>query len=186
MKELADDELFRALREGDKEALSILFLRHYDVLIHYGLRINAQRSLVEDCIQDLFAYLFGASSRLGDVKAVKIYLYKSLRRRLLTKIGEERKSKVNSAALLRTQIWFTIDDLPKAFQEDVPEHHMLLKALNVLPWRQREAIYLRYYNRLSTREISDIMGVANQTVLNTLYQALRNLRKSDHLQNLMG
>ena len=182
MKNWPDIELFSALREGDREALSTLFLRYYDQLVHYGVRINGQQSLVEDCIQELFTYLYEASDRLGQVKEVKIYLYKSLRRRLLAKVDKERKSKRIESSQYRTQITFKKED----FMQDETDDRFLLQALNALPWRQREAVYLRYYNRLSTKEIAGIMTVADQTVLNTLYQALKNLRKSGFSHDLIG
>lgn len=62
----------------------------------------------------------------------------------------------------------------------------LTQALNALSWRQKEAVYLRYYNGLRTKEIAEIMGVANQTILNTLYQALKKIRKNKALKKMFG
>ena len=186
MKEWLDKDIFDALRKGDREALSILFLRYYNALLHYGLRINGHRSLVEDSIQELFAYLFEASERLGNVQVVKVYLYKSFRRRLLKKIGDEKRLKTHEESQWhRSQITFTEEDFVVSYPPDILGGSSLSKALNALPWRQREAVYLRYYNRLSTREIADVMSAANQTVLNTLHQALKNLRKTTHPDNLI-
>jgi RNA polymerase sigma factor (sigma-70 family) len=69
--------------------------------------------------------------------------------------------------------------------EEDQQRQSLAKALNSLPWQQREAIYLRYYNNLSTREIAEIMGIANQTVLNTLYLALKKIKNSFTLPELV-
>ena len=185
MKEWPDKDLFNALREDNKEALSVLFLRHYDSLLHYGMRVKANRILIEECIQELFVYLFESASRLGQVQQVRAYLFKALRRRILEKIKREKRLESRDAlAWFRSDISFSDDDIQWNQREDPNLNAMLLKALNSLPWRQREAVYLRYYNRLSTKEIAEIMGAANQTVLNTLHQALKNLRKNsmfDHL-----
>ncbi len=186
MKEWPDEELFGAIRVGEKDALSILFLRYYDPLLHYGLRIKSDRSLVEECIQELFVYLFESSSQLSQVRRVKAYLFKSLRRRIFEKITQKKRlESLHAISLYKSDLLFTSEDMEADHQLNASVYVELLKALNSLPWRQREAIYLRYYNRLSTKEIADIMGAANQTVLNTLYQALKNLRKTPHFGDLV-
>lgn len=186
MKNWSDESLFSAIRGGNKEALGTLFLRHNAYLRHYGLRVSSDRSLVEDCIQELFIYLFEAGSRIGEVRQVKAYLFKSLRRRIVERIRQssrrrERETAITAAVNIRfSEQDFSTDPTASA------THQTLAEALNKLPWRQREAVYLRYYNGLNTQEISDVMGIANQTVLNTLYQALQKLRKQDNLLLLIG
>jgi RNA polymerase sigma-70 factor (ECF subfamily) len=91
MGENTDTSLFVAVKKGDKDALSILFLRHYDHLFHYGIRINSNKELVEECIQELFLYIFESHDRLGVIKNEKAYLFSSLRRRVLEKIKKARR-----------------------------------------------------------------------------------------------
>lgn len=187
MEEWDDLELFAAIRDGEKKALSVLFLRHYDVLKHYGLRISPSPELVEECIQELFIYIFEAYGRLSDVKQIKAYLFSSLRRRMIEKLTRERRQKDAGMELpVLTAIQFSGEDL--RIQEEGQQHiqQALTQALGELSWRQKEAIYLRYYNGLRTKEIAEIMGVANQTILNTLYQALKKIRKNKQLKKLFG
>ena len=187
MEECKDIELFSAIRDGDKKALSVLFMRHYDFLKHYGLRIAPSPEIVEECIQELFLYIFEASGRLGEIKQVKVYLFRSLRRRIIEKLNREKRLRGPDKELAAlTAIQFSYEDV---YWEKEGQQHLqeaLAHALNDLPWRQREAIYLRYYNGLRTKEIAEIMGVANQTILNTLYQALKKIRKNKQLKKLFG
>lgn len=187
MEKWKDTELFLAIKNGDKQALSVLFLRHYDFLKHYGLRISPSPEIVEECIQELFLYIFEAYGRLGEIKQVKVYLFRSLRRRIIEKLSKERRYKGTIRELpVLTSIQFSAEDIH--FQEEGQKHIQLAlsQALNELPWRQREAVYLRYYNGLRTKEIAEIMEVKNQTVLNTLYQALKKIRKHKQLKKLFG
>ncbi len=187
MEEWSEVELFAAIKDGDKKALSVLFLRYYDFLKHYGLRISSSPDLVEECIQELFIYIFEAYGRLGQVKNVKAYLFQSLRRRIIEKLGRERRLKEGGRELsFLTDFQFSSEDL--SIKKDGQDHiqEALAQALNDLSWRQKEAIYLRYYNGLRTKEIAEIMGVANQTILNTLYQALKKIRKDKRLKKVFG
>lgn len=163
-----DSELFAALRKGDKAALSFLFSRHYDHLLHYGLKMARNDIIVEECIQELFLYLFEAKDRLGNVINVKAYLFSSLRRRILEKRKQEQQRSAAKLNLPGTpDIQFSPEDILINQEGEQIAHQRLYQALNELPERQREAIYLRYFNGLSTKEIAEVMGVTNQTVLNT-------------------
>lgn len=187
MNEWTDIQLFDALRSGHKGALSILYLRHYNYLLHYGLQIGADQILVEESIQELFTHLFESYDHFGEVTYVRAYLFKALRRRVVAVIGYERGRK-DSENKWRDQVdmRFSLNDFDNLQVEQDRLHSVLIDALNNLPWRQREAVYLRYYNGLSTKEIAEVMGAANQTVLNTLFQALKKLRKYDQLKNVVG
>jgi len=159
VKDEQDIILFKASKFGDREAMAALYLKYFGKLLHYGVRIGHNASLVEDCIQDLFVYINENGYRLGEVTKVKAYLFVSIRRRILEKLKSDRKRKENrNEYSAQTNIQFSSNDL-----------------------RQREVIYLRYFNRLSTSEIAAIMGVANQTILNTLYQTIKKLRSKVHL-----
>lgn len=187
MKHWKDIDLFAAIREGDTDALSVLFLRCNDYLKHYGLQIVPNPSLVEECIQELFIYLFESYERLSEVTYVKAYLFRSLRRRVLEKVQQEQRQKTSDIEFdCLAHFQFSEENL--LLEEDIQSdtRKALADALNSLPWRQREAIYLRYYNGLRTKEIAEIMGVANQTILNTLHQALKKIQKDKHLSKLLG
>lgn len=150
------------------------------------MQMGVDRARVEEVIQELFLYLFESYDRFGEVTQVKAYLFKALRRRIPEKIKQERRWEATHQNWPeRVDIRFVPEDLQTDEADLAERQAVLLEALNNLPWRQREAVYLRYYNGLTTREIAGIMGAANQTVLNTLYQALQNLRKHEKLRDLI-
>ncbi len=185
MKDWTDKNLFDAICSGDNNALSVLFLRHYDYLMHYGLQIGQRRTLVEGCIQELFVHLYEAFEKYAEIRMVRAYLFKSLRNRILAAMRQERRIKsMNERALVHFHVQFCKEDLMIEEEVKMKTNNVLLFALNRLPTRQKEAIYLRYYGGLSTREIAKIMGVANQTILNTLYQALQKLRANEDIRSL--
>ncbi len=186
MEPRSDIAFFAAAKEGDKNALSSLYVNYYDVLKHYSIRIVRDEYIAEESIQELFLYIYEARERLGNPKNVKAYLFSALRRRILEKIKLERKIQdVLSEISYRTNIQFSADEIVFLEETQRNKRQALLLSLNHLPWRQREAIYLRYYNGLKTKEIAEIMGVVNQTVLNTLYQALKKMRSSMDLRELV-
>ena len=183
MDVLSDAELFDMVRMGDKKALSTLFVRYYDQLYHFGCRITQREILVEESIQELFIYIFESHTRLSKVQNVKAYLFRSFQRRLLLQLNKERKiSNAEDIDSHQQEFFFLAEDF---LLKESQQSQSLAAILNELPWQQREAIYLRYYNNLSTKEIAEVMGLANQTVLNTLYIVLKKVRKKLGLRELI-
>ena len=53
------------------------------------------------------------------------------------------------------------------------------KALNKLSAKQREAIYLKYYQNMTNEQIAEVMKINNQSVRNLISQSLGSLRKRE-------
>jgi len=71
--------------------------------------------------------------------------------------------------------------VPEASAEDVAlraaDELAVLRALTALPVRQREALVLRYYQRMSEAEIAAVMGISRGTVKSTAARGLAALGK---------
>ena len=62
-------------------------------------------------------------------------------------------------------------------EDELHRVKMIMEAVNKLPARQKEIIYLKIYQRLSYEEISDVMNINYQVARNLMSQALRSLKK---------
>ena len=60
-----DKEIWNGMRHGNKEALSKIFISHYDNLFRYAKRFEPEADAVKDIIQDLFANIWSGRNRLG-------------------------------------------------------------------------------------------------------------------------
>jgi len=119
----------------------------------------------------MFLYIYEKEIKLATIHSLKAYLFTSFRRRLLSK-----KSLLNYEDL-STNIEFSSQDFVQEKENQNRQNQKLTAMLNNLPWRQREAIYLKYFNRLTIKEISEIMEIKPQVVSNTIYKALKKMKK---------
>lgn len=62
------------------------------------------------------------------------------------------------------------------------EAELVSRVIDTLPLRQREAVVLRFFERLSVEETASAMACAPGTVKALVFQALRNLRQSFGVQ----
>lgn len=159
----------------EQQEFEQIFLQYHAVLLHYGVSIISNEALIEDCIQELFIHLYEKKIDLKSIKNLKAYFFTALRRRILEKIKKNQSIYLNLPTN-QTDIQFS-QELYIITQETTDQKHELLNTyLNQLPWRQKEAIYLKFFNNLSAKEIADIMGITTQVVSNTVYKALKKLR----------
>lgn len=171
-------QLWDAFRNGDAGALSALFEVYYDPLYHYGLKLTGDEELVKDCIQNLFQKLWRRREGLRAVQVVKAYLFKALRRHL----GDETKLLRQHRHLLPTytdsfEVTYSHEEFLIAQQGNAEQSARLLAALNQLSKRQREALYLKFYDGFSYERIAEVMSLNTQSVRNLVFNALQGLRK---------
>ena len=173
---------------GDENAFAILYKNYFYTLYNYGIKFTNDKELVKDGIHDLFVNLKRYRSKLtafendqsGSANPVKFYLFRSFRRILTSKLSD-------------SYFHLLTNDIPNNYHFDAVvscEEDLILeesqrsriqrlnKSLKKLPPRQKEAIYLRFYEGYSFEQIAELMNSNNiKSTRGLIYKALDNLRK---------
>jgi RNA polymerase sigma factor (sigma-70 family) len=181
-----EPEIWRSFVAGNQQAYSYIFLQHKDMLYGYGLTIIADEAMVCDCIQELFLDLWLKRQNLAQVKTIKYYLLVAFRRLLISKIESRKKQKDlsrHAADFLETT--YAESSEADLIHEQILEegHDKLVLSMSHLPKRQKEALYLRYYEKLSYEEIMEVMSLSYKSVRNLVSLAIQVLRKELHKQD---
>ncbi len=178
-EKIIDQKLWLKLRIGREDAFKELFLKYNKTLTNYGNSIIQDSNIVEDCIHDLFLYLWSKRCSLGDVESVKYYLIVSFRRRIFRVIGEKEKGQK-----LLEGIKFEYPKYEEFFEKkfvtnlNVHERERALKlAVDKLPKRQKEVLQLRFLEGLPYSEITLKMGISNVSARKLVSKAIKTLRK---------
>lgn len=172
-----DVVLWKEMKEGNEFAFREIFDTYSNLLFQYGMTISKERELVKDCVQELFVAIWTNRQTIGVARSIKYYLFFSLRRLLLKKLTRARKLFSLSSF---QGLSFIVDGHDQAIlRREASLHHKLLVsgAMESLPARQKEIIFLKFYQDLKNEDIQKIMNLNSQVVRNTLYKALNNLRK---------
>jgi RNA polymerase sigma factor (sigma-70 family) len=171
-----EQHLWDAFRQGDGVAFERMYRQFNPVLINYGLKITPNRALVMDVVHDLFLYLWDHRATIGPTSSIRFFLYKSLRRSLTKQLI--RAGRFNDAEPEDT-------DLPSS---NPPDHALLrgeteeerarhlAQRMAELPDRQREALFLRFYEGLEFEQVADVMAIQTRAVYKLLYRAFDTLR----------
>lgn len=174
-----DEELWNALQEDDSAAFTLLVRRHARLLISYGRKFSPDPEVVQDAVQDLFAEIWQYRKRITPVQNIHTYLYVSLRRKILKAV--KRSSGISLSEPGFHEIPFHITfSVQEQWIESESEHlriRYLNSLINRLPERQKEALYLKFYQNLSHEEIAEVMGIRYQSVSNLIQRALEQIRR---------
>lgn len=171
----SDIELWNASTQGDREAFGQLFRRHYPLLFQYGNKICSDAATLEDNIQELFVEIWQKKST-QPVQSVKAYLLQALKYKLY-KSFRNRKPVQNIETTSEEPFELSHESFLVTKEEDELKNKKIIEAINKLPARQKEVIYLKIYKGLSYEEVSEIMQINYQVVRNLLCQALKTFRK---------
>lgn len=176
---MSDNELWQKLRKGDEDALEILYKTHVKALHRYGSRFSLDESQVSDCLHDLFVYIWQKREELTpEIKSIRFYLIKSLRHRIVRRL--ERDQKITySDTLIDDSLGFELshDTFMIENEESDQRNAQLNNALDTLSTRQREALFLRFYQDLSYEQVAQILGVEQQSAYNLIFRAVEALRQ---------
>ncbi len=171
----SDTIIWDSFRQGNKDALALLFKRHYAELFRYGLKIAGDSDLVNDALQDLFIEIWHQKSP-APVVSIKAYLLKSLRYKLLKAV----KSVHGLPSFIKApEDVFDIGHEAFLIQSEQDKENVdkVLAAIQQLPPRQKEIIYLRFYLNLSYQEICAVMHIEYQVARNQMSTALKNMKR---------
>ena len=158
--ELTDLEIWKAYKGGNKEAFIYIYKTYNQLLYNYGMQFCFNHEMIKGCIQETFFYLQKKSKDLSEVRSIRYYLYKILRRKLMAGMEEEKKYRLISEPEGK-KFEIVISPELKLIDSQLDEERKsnLQIALNKLPEGQREAILLFYYEGFTHDEVAQIMGL---------------------------
>ena len=172
-----DSGFIEQLAGGSKEAFSKVYKEFSARLFKYGYHLVNEKSVVEDAIHDVFVGLWTNRQQLVTVRSLRAYLLSSVRHAILRKVTAERRN------LLKNNQWVSENLLlgsKNRFEEQDKRINAVRNAINLLTDKQREIIYLRFYQELSYAEISNLLEIELQHAYNMASKAYAFLK--DHIR----
>ena len=170
--------LWGRLRKGDHGALREMYTDHVVNLENYARKFKSDNVLIEDTIHDIFVQIWNQKERLGNTDSIIKYLCVTLRREIIRRISKAQKvTELKNQEGLDADFSISIEDILISEETKDDHHKKLKKALDTLSSRQREAIYLRYYEEMDYEEICEIMEINYQSVRNLISKGVTDLRK---------
>jgi RNA polymerase sigma factor (sigma-70 family) len=178
-KKASEQTLWESFSNGDEAAYDQLYLLSFTRLYNYGMKLCHQPDLVKDAIHDLFIDLWKSYHKARQIQAIVPYQYKALRNIIL-----KTQSQSTSSVSLEHAHDFTFDSSMETkliLQESkLGQMKNLQAALESLTKKQREVIFLKFFEQLNYDEVAHILGISTKAAYKLVGRALAFLREKMH------
>lgn len=180
-KEVGNDNMqgvWARFKTGDQVAFAILYNLHIDNLYSYGTKLCKDDEAVKDAIQELFTELFIKCRKVMIVpENLKFYLFIALKRNLIKKMQSDRKITHDFSEAIDFEPEYSIEFQIIENEREAEITRKVVNAINQLPAKQKEAVYLRYNESLEYDEIAGIMEISVESVRKQVHRGIKTVRE---------
>jgi RNA polymerase sigma-70 factor (ECF subfamily) len=163
----SDEELYRRIRKGDREALAELYERREPALFRYALQLSGNRAIAEEAAHEAFLQLIQPDARFDARRgSLQAYLYGAVRN--LTRVAYRARSVGISGET-------AVDDGVVQALIDGETTRALSIAVRNLPAGYRDAVVLCDLEERSYEDAAKLVGCPVGTIRSRLFRARRLL-----------
>jgi RNA polymerase sigma-70 factor (sigma-E family) len=161
----------RAPMTDQRRALTVLYEEHIRRAITLARLLTGDDQVAEDVAQEAFVRSAGRFAHLRQPDAFPAYLRRTVVNLCRARFRRQRLERD----------WLRRQDRREPASHpsfDPDERAIVWGAIQSLPWRQRAAIVLRYYEDLQQSEIADLLGCSVRATESLLSRAITTLRST--------
>lgn len=168
--------LWKRIKAGETQAFHELYMQFADTLFSFGLIYSKDQEFVKDCIHDLFFDLYKYRKNLSDNDHIRNYLFKSLKRKILSpQSGKLKLVFTNTFQEGNEQKASSAETEGLENQEENIENIRI--AMDKLSDRQQEVLNLRFQVGLSYPEIAKILEISVESARTLVYRSVKTIRE---------
>jgi len=148
----------------------------YGALLGYVRRLVRNYALAEEFTQEAFLRLAEEKEKRKKVENERAWLYRTARNMIFDFLRRQKKRHEIFNHLTAT----ASDSIPEqaaATAEKKETEEMLMQKLDQLPERQREAVRLKFQEKLTYDEMAVVMGESRSAVSRLVAEAIQKLRE---------
>jgi RNA polymerase sigma factor (sigma-70 family) len=167
-----DEQIMRAVRDGEVGKLALLFDRHHRGLFHYFLHVTANPAVSEDLVQDVFFRILKYRHTYQPGTPVRPWMFQIGRNAVIDHAGRHK----GEVAMPENAADFASADAPPDRQAQKNQDSALLQeALRAMPREKREVLIMSRFLELKYDEIASVLNCEVGAVKVRVHRALREL-----------
>ena len=173
MKDKTDSQLLRAYAEHRSEAaFAELVRRHVDFVYSAALRMVCDSHLAEDVTQGVFVALAKNFAQLADRPVLSGWLHRTAQNIAAQTVRTDVRRRAREQEAVAMNELLSAE--PNALWEHIAPH--LDAAIGELSEADRDALLLRYFERMSAREMAQTLGTSEDAAQKRVSRAVERLR----------
>ena len=174
---LNETELLLRLQRNDEQALALLMHFYYSDLYNYAKKFTRDDGLIKDCIQEIFISLWQRRETAANILSPRYYFLRAIKNKILKSLYKNSNTDLILPSDATDSYYeFSLEQILIEKQISEEKTQKLKKILPKLSGKQKEIVYLKYYQHLDHAQIAELMNLNRQSVYNLLHEALHRLR----------
>ena len=179
LADASDEELVRLLERGQKDAMSVLFYRHYAIMLRVAVRIVRDRAEAEDIVQvaflDFYRNLKLFDSGRGNLRAWLLqYVYGRGINRVNAMKVRQHSSHVELSDISPTELSAPDNGVMNLNGSETKQ--LVQEMLETLQDKKRKVVELICFEGLTIPEVATLTQESSNKVHHDYYRALRQMR----------
>ncbi|WP_138479068.1 RNA polymerase sigma factor [Dyadobacter bucti] len=178
--------LWQQSQAGDSLSFCQLADRLYRTLFNYATSYTSDREFIKDSIQELLIHIWEKRETIN-IQFVSIYFLKAMRNQLLQEFRRNNTARplLDLDEIDELSDYQTIETEIEKNEVYSKNQVMVRTAINDLPRRQKEAVFLKYFEGMDNEQIADFMQVNRQSVANLLFKAISALKSAIPVSHIL-
>jgi RNA polymerase sigma-70 factor (ECF subfamily) len=186
-EKLTDAELMQRYVEGDEVAFHEIFRRYKNILYTFLKRFLNRSDLIDDVFQETFLQLFMSRDRFDPSRPLRPWLLTMAANKAKDALRKAQRTSAVPIGTISDAEDISFDEMVNALSSDtvVPyddversETEARVNAVIAnMPENLREILILAYFNRVSYKEMADIVSIPIGTVKSRLHTAVARFAK---------
>ncbi|WP_442588977.1 RNA polymerase sigma factor [Pedobacter sp. AW31-3R] len=177
-----DAALVDLINSGNRGAFNELYRRHVKMLTHYGFGFTKDLQVIEDCLHDLFLWIWTKKGTLLIQHSIKSYLFKSLRTSIVHRLEKDHRVDLmaeDEGELDRlSDLAFSVELASFSKEEEAIKQDKFNQLFKDLTSRQKELIYLRYKEEMSFEDMAQHFNISLKGCYKLMARAISSLREA--------
>lgn len=174
--EMTDEELMKAVCQGDRSAYQALVKQHLKSISHYAFRLLGNRKDTEDISQEVFLRLWTNAHKWRPEKAkLTTWLHRIAHNLCIDYL--RKQGRVQTQDSFEEEAADTQQYGEAAREGNDDDMRRLVEAMSALPENQRSALSLCHLQGFSNKEAAAIMNVSVKALESAIARAKRKLRE---------
>lgn len=170
---IRDDQWIDRVKDGEQKAFEEIYRCYYPQLFSFLMRFVKSEDLAEDIIHNVFYKVWENRDRLQANGTLKAYLFKAVRNQALKHLSKTRDHKTIQFSEETAQI--DIDQNPEVLMELREFREAYRYAVNKLPEKRRNIFLMHREDKLTYREISEVLDLSIKTVETQISRSMKFL-----------
>ena len=174
----------KRLQHNDEEALALLMRAYYAALYNYASRFTRDDGLIKDCIQEVFISIWQRRESACTILSPRFYLLRATKNKVLKSLHRKRQQAMSASLKEEYPFFYEFSIERIIIEKQISEANALRlrKTLSSLSNRQKEIIYLKYYQHVDNGQIAELMSISRQSVYNLLHETIQKLKDLWHAE----